>query len=153
MRYVAYTDGSYKELPGLGAVYASAAILAPEGTNEWKVFSKVCQDEYLAHRNVAGEIFAVLMVCEHLLKSEDCKCDHLTIHYDYEGVEKWITGDWSANKKLTRLYKDYMHRYALQKFDIDFVWVKGHNGDEGNEIVDSMCRDAISEWAKKNGGQ
>ena len=146
MKYVAYTDGSYQELEGIGAVYAAAAILAPEGTSDWKTFAKVCNDKYVTHRNVAGEIFAVLMVCEHLLKIEDC--ESLTIYYDYEGVEKWATGAWRANKELPKLYQKYMTLNVKPNIPVTFVHVKGHSGNRGNEIVDSMCHDAIRQYAK-----
>lgn len=148
MNYVAYTDGSYRQLEGIGEVYAAAAILAPEGSSDWKTFAKVCNDKYVAHRNVAGEIFAAMMVCEHLLKAGDC--ESLTIYYDYEGVEKWATGAWRANKELPKLYQKYMALNVNPAMKVNFVHVKGHSGNRGNEIVDSMCSEAIRQYAIKN---
>ncbi len=150
MNYVAYVDGSYMEIPGLYPVYASAAILAPEGSTQWKTFAKVCNDKYIDSRNVAGEIFAILMVCEHLLKAGDC--NGLTLYYDYNGIEAWATGSWQAKKELPKLYKQYLNMYVFPNFRIRFIHVKGHSGVEGNEIVDSMCRDAIAAYAKEHKG-
>lgn len=148
MKYVAYTDGSYVSVRG-HEIYSGAAIVAPEGTSDWKVLSKTCDDEYVAHRNVAGEIFAVIMTLEYLLKQGDC--EEVTIYHDYTGIGMWAEGKWRANKELPKLYVTYLRTNVFPKMKVHFVWVKGHNGNDGNEIVDSVCSDAIEEYIKKKG--
>ncbi|MFQ9072177.1 MAG: hypothetical protein ACLR43_05120 [Faecalibacillus faecis] len=27
---------------------------------------------------------------------------HISIYYDYEGIEKWVTGEWKAKKEITK---------------------------------------------------
>lgn len=148
MRYVAYTDGSYKAIRG-HEVYSGAAIVAPEGTTQWKALSKACDDQYVTHRNVAGEIFAVIMTLEHLLKQGDC--DEVVIYHDYTGIGNWARGEWKANKELPRLYVTYLKTDVFPKMKVQFVWVKGHDGNDGNELVDKICSDAIENYIEKKG--
>lgn len=40
------------------------------------------------------------------------------IRYDYEGVEKWVTGVWRAKTPLTSKYAAHMQEAAEQNKDI-----------------------------------
>lgn len=75
----------------------------------------------------------------------------VTIHSDSQycvkGITEWIAGwkrtNWKNNsvknvdmwKKLDKLVSD-------DSLNIDFKWVRGHNGDEHNEEVDRLCVEA-----------
>ena len=66
----------------------------------------------------------------------------ITIYYDYEGIEKWATGEWKANKSIT---KDYV-RFIGEKrnsLDINFIKVPAHSGVRLNEEVDKLAKDAL----------
>ena len=57
-------------------------------------------------RQINGElestIHALRYVLEHLNEIDDKK---ITIFYDYEGIEKWATGEWTARKDVAIDYK------------------------------------------------
>ncbi|HHW10581.1 MAG TPA: hypothetical protein GXX29_11470 [Firmicutes bacterium] len=87
-------------------------------------------------RNVAGEIFAVLRALR-WCREKDIKS--VTIHYDYEGLEKWALGQWQANNPFTRRYAE-----AVRTSGIIITWkkVRAHSGDRFNTEVDRLAQEA-----------
>ena len=137
MRYIAYTDGSYRETP-FGGVYGSAAAVAKSGEDTCTTLSKASQDEFTHMRNVAGEINAVMMLLEHCMNvlklTQD---DTLVIYHDYIGISNWVKkkGEpdyWKAKNKLTQSYRDYVNNIVRPRFNVQFYHVTGHSGVEGN---------------------
>lgn len=132
---VAYVDGSYHS--GTKA-FSCGAVLFLNG--EEIHFSEKFEDPALAEmRNVAGEIKGaetVLTYCmEHNVPS-------VTICHDYEGVAKWATGEWKANKPGTIAYRQFCHD-AAQHIAFRFVKVKGHSGDRYNDLADRLAKEAL----------
>ena len=56
------------------------------------------------------------------------------IRYDYEGVEKWVTGVWRAKTPLTSKQAAHMQK-AGKKIQISFCKVAAHTGNHYNEEV------------------
>ena len=71
--------------------------------------------------------------------SQDNQIPDLTIYHDYEGLASWATGAWETKTPFTRAYKD-----TIRNSGLTFHWVKikAHSGEEWNEIVDKMAREA-----------
>ena len=89
---VAYVDGSYnkkEDLCGWGVVFLYEDE-APE------YFSGSCRG---IHWNVTGEINAAVYAVE---KALEYGCSAIEIHYDYIGIERWVTGAWKARKRKHR---------------------------------------------------
>jgi len=147
MKYIAYTDGSYKKLPNGKEAYSSAAIVAPEGSNDWKVMAKAANDEYIVHHNISGEIFAVLMVLEYLLTKTDCT--EVTIVYDQQNIGLWATGVYSARTQLSKAYVQYLQLYVKPKMKVNWVNVKGHGNTAGNNLVDKIAKSTLNEYLEK----
>ena len=57
--------------------------------------------------------------------------------FDYEGIEKWATKKWKANKKGTIEYVQSIEKYK-QKIHISFIKVLAHSGDLYNDMADSL---------------
>ena len=155
MDYIAYTDGSYKEAGGI-KLYASAAIVAKSGTTDWTSIVQCGSDpEYLSLRNVAGELFAVMQVCEYALNTLKLTPeDTLYINYDYVGIANWLRkpGDpefWRCKKEVTKAYREYIYRYVKPRFKLVMKHVEGHSGNFGNEYVDKLAKDAIAKEIKR----
>lgn len=147
MKYLAFTDGSYKALPNGKEGYSSAAITAPEGTADWKVFTKAACDEYIIHHNISGEIFAVLMLFEYLLTETDCT--EVTVVYDQQNIGLWATGVYKARTKLSQLYVSYLQLYVNPKIKVNWVNVHSHTGIDGNELVDRIAKDTLEDFLTK----
>lgn len=149
MRYIAYTDGSYKEVGDI-KLYSSAAIIAKEGTSDWTSIVQCGSDpQYLSLRNVAGELFAVIQICEYALNAlKLTQDDTLCIHYDYVGIGNWLKspGDkdfWKTKKDATKNYRAYIYKYVKPRFKLEMIHVPSHSGQTGNEFVDQLAKDAI----------
>lgn len=97
---VAYVDGSYDKASNQ---FSCGVVMFYAGQEER--FAKAFDDPELAEmNNVAGELKGSEMAIQFCL-DKDIK--GLTIHYDYEGIEKWCTGEWKAKKTGTKSYKDF----------------------------------------------
>ncbi len=131
----AYVDGSFSKDK---AMFSYGAVLFYNG--EELQFKKAFRDpELVSMRNVAGEIkgaeFIMQYCLEHGIKSID-------IYYDYEGIEKWCTGVWQANKFGTQNYVN-TYKQISQFVDIHFIKVKGHSGDKYNDLADTLAKSAL----------
>lgn len=132
---VAYVDGSYHV--GTGE-FACGAVLFWQG--ETHTFSQKFTDPELAQmRNVAGEIKGSETVIRWCLEQG---VPALEIHHDYEGIAKWCTGEWKANKEGTKAYQAF-YRQASETMHIRFVKVKGHSGDTYNDMADRLAKEAL----------
>lgn len=152
MDYVIYTDGSYKQVDGVGPFYAGAALIYEKESGKClAALTKVGNDSIVTMRNVAGEIIAVVMALEHCLSVLKLKKeDNVTIYYDYQGIEAWTLskgtqGYWKAKNPTTQGYRSYINTVVKPAFNVQFSHVYGHTGVRGNEMVDSLAKKAIEE--------
>ena len=132
---VAYVDGSYNLNTG---IYGYGVILL-KGGKRLKTLSGAGEDPiYQSMRNVAGEIMGSLSAASYALAHG---YDHLTIVYDYAGIEEWVAGRWKANKEGTKAYQAKM-REMMQSLQIDFIKVQAHTGNTHNEEADKLAKEA-----------
>lgn len=132
---VAYVDGSFSAQT---KEFACGAVLFWKG--EKVLFSKKYTDPDLCEmHNVAGEIMGAVAVIHYCLEKE---IPALEIHHDYEGVGKWATGLWKANKRGTQAYAE-LCRKAMDRLKLTFVKVKGHSGNQWNDLADQLARRAL----------
>lgn len=98
---------------------------------------------FLVNRNVSGELLGALYAFGWILenKAQDVL---YRINYDYEGIEKWATKDWKANKALTKCYA-IISQFVMSQVDIKFNKVPAHSGVELNEMVDQLAKDALTQ--------
>lgn len=132
---IAYVDGSYDHSQ---KKFSYGMVLM--NREEERYFAKEYQNPDLASmRNVAGEIkgaeAAMTYAMEHGFRK-------IAIHYDYEGIEKWCTGEWAAKKEGTQAYRRF-YEMAKKSLKIKFVKVKGHSSDRYNDMADMLAKTAL----------
>ena len=132
-----YVDGSYDVRTG-DYSYGMVVLLSDGTTYQtYRAFSH--DNEASSMRNVTGEIegakAAIDYAILHGYKS-------LAIYYDYEGIERWCTGEWHCNKKATKQSKEFYDK-AIKSLVIHFIKVKGHSGNRYNEIADKLAKAAL----------
>lgn len=129
--YSAFVDGSFID----GRVGWGAVILHNARTVE-KLKGGAKMPEA---RQVGGELTATIRVLEWCTHHH---VDAITIFYDYEGIEKWATGEWRATKPLTQRYQE-----RLKEFDIHITWQKvpAHSGIKWNELADKLAKQGAQE--------
>lgn len=136
---LAFVDGSYdvtEEKSAFGAIIFSCG-----GNRDvlYRAFTKQLGEEFISLRNVAAELEGVKEAVNWAIQYSKTK---ISIYYDYEGIEKWAKGEWTAKKTLT---KDYV-RFIQEKsavLQIEFVKVPAHAGVEYNEEVDAIAKNAL----------
>lgn len=132
---VAYVDGSYDHSQKR---FSYGMVLMHDGVERY--FAYPYADKELATmRNVAGEIKGSEAAMRFAKENGYKK---LAIHYDYEGIQKWCTGEWAAKKEGTQ---DYQRIYEEMKqyVQIKFVKVKGHSNDKYNDYADMLAKSAL----------
>ena len=67
----------------------------------------------------------------------------LILRYDYEGIEKWSSGEWKAKNVLTKRYVDFM-KDKSNFVQISYQKVKAHSGDYYNEEADRLAKAALT---------
>ena len=73
-----------------------------------------------------------------------------------EGVTKWMD-NWKSRGWKTAAKKPVKNVELWQRLDeavkqhkVDWVWVKGHSGDEGNDMADALANQGIDELLAGN---
>ncbi len=131
----AYVDGSFNSIT---KTYGYGVILFANG-NSYEFSDSDNDIELVSMRNVAGEINGAMRAVKEAIKMS---LPEITLYYDYEGIMKWVTGEWRCNKTGTKNYAEYMNN-AKKSIKINFVKVKAHTGVELNEKVDMLAKQAV----------
>lgn len=135
-RVVAFTDGSYNEKNK--SYGAGVCLFAPESSYK-ELSKKGSNDKYIELNNVAGEILAAIDAINWCIKNGFNK---LSIFHDYEGISKWATGAWNANKNFSIFYRKYVNE-RKDIVDIEFCKVSGHSNNKYNDRADALAKRAI----------
>lgn len=131
-----YVDGSFNSKTneyGYGCVFIENQKVINE------IYGKGSHEDYVAMRNVSGEIFGCQVAIEYAIAQGFSRA---YIYYDYEGIEKWAIGAWKTNKVGTITYAKRIKEYQKQ-IQIQFVKVLAHSGDLYNERADQLAKKAI----------
>ena len=127
--YHAYTDGSYLD----GAIGYGVVILK-DGEPIAELSGPVEEEQLQGMRQVGGELLA-------FYKAVDwCQENHVqdvAVFYDYEGIEKWATGEWKANNPATQAYVKSMRDCPIA---IRWQKVDSHSGDRWNDRADQLAK-------------
>lgn len=132
---VAYVDGSYDSVTN---AFSYGVVFFYNG-QEMHFSKKIIDDDLAEMNNVAGEIKGAEAAIQYCL---DNNITSVTIYHDYEGIAKWCNGDWKAKKAGTIAYANF-YKEVSSKVRVQFVKVKGHSGDQYNELADKLAKKAL----------
>jgi viroplasmin and RNaseH domain-containing protein len=121
---------------GDGSLHIGWGLLVKQdGEEVFRAKGNDIPPEAVAHRNVAGEIFGILKALEWCQAKGIAE---VTLYFDYQGLESWVTGAWRAKLPFTQLYAK-----TVNASDITIHWikVKAHSGNPENEIVDQLAKE------------
>lgn len=128
----AFVDGSFSDgQSGSGIYYKD---------NETEMKISFSSEDWDFNRNVSGEIEAAKMAAI-VASQRDRK--KLILFYDYDGVRKWPTREWKANKESTREYASFMQDKEKSGLVIEFIHVEAHTGITYNELADRLAKEAV----------
>ena len=132
---IAYVDGSYDHSQKR---FSYGMVLMHDGVERYFAYP-YADKELVTMRNVAGEIKGSEAAMRFAKENGYKK---LAIHYDYEGIQKWCTGEWAAKKEGTQAYQR-IYEEMKQYVQIKFVKVKGHSNDKYNDYADMLAKSAL----------
>lgn len=133
---IAYVDGSFEK--SIGRYAFGCVLLTPDG-QEIRESGSGSDPAGVAIRNVAGEMLGAMNAVKW---AQENGYPAVEIRYDYEGVEKWVTGVWRAKTPLTSKYAVHMQE-AGKKIQISFCKVAAHTGNHYNEEADQLAKSAL----------
>ncbi|HCY14508.1 MAG: ribonuclease HI [Curvibacter sp. GWA2_64_110] len=138
-----YTDGACKGNPGPGGW----GVLLKSGSTEKELFGGERETT-----NNRMELMAVIMALDALKRP----C-HVFLHADSQyvlkGMTEWLAG-WKAKGWKTASKQPVKNVDLWQRLDalvatsghkIEWRWVKGHNGDPGNERADELANRGVEQ--------
>ena len=140
-----YVDGSYNPQT---AHWGGGAAILDDGENEVLHTIQVTDFDSNGSRQINGELASSIMSLEYVLNHSDRFEDkHIAIYYDYLGIEKWATGEWSARKDVSRDYSIRVKNLMLalkvmHQIEVSFHKVKAHSSDKYNDLADQLSKDA-----------
>lgn len=139
---VIYTDGACKGNPGPGGW--GALLRSPDGTE------KELYGGELETTNNRMEMTAVIQALA-ALKRPCAVTLNVDSQYVLKGMTEWLAG-WKAKGwktaakqpvKNVDLWQELDHQVAHKGHKIEWRWVRGHNGDPGNERADVLANQGV----------
>lgn len=135
-KLLAYVDGSYNH--SLKKYAFGCVFILPDGS----VYTESGNGDNpasLALRNVTGEMLGSMFAVRFAMIND---FKEIEIRYDYEGIEKWVTGVWKSKTELTRKYAASMRNWG-NNIRIIFQKVTAHTNVYYNEMADQLAKDAL----------
>ena len=141
-RVVIYTDGSSLGNPGPGGY---GAVL------HYGSHTKELSGGFRCTTNNRMEVLAAIEA----LKSLTQPC-HVTLHTDSQYLvnavskgwaRRWQANAWMRNRKNRAINPDLWEQLLmlLKTHQVEFVWVRGHAGNAGNERCDHLAKGAAEQ--------
>lgn len=137
-----YTDGACSGNPGPGGW---GAVLVYNGKEkELSGSEKETTNNRMELTAVIMALNALNQPCEVKLTTDSkYVCDAINKGWVYS----WRKNGWRKSDKRPALNVDLWEELLslLEKHEVEFIWVKGHNGHKYNEICDAL---AVKEYQK-----
>ena len=134
-----YTDGSCRGNPGAG------------GWGVYLLYKNEKKEFYGGKLNTTNNQMELTAAIEGLkVLKEPCKVKLYTdSKYVMDGINSWIA-NWKKNNWKTASKKDVKNKdlwieldAETCKHEIEWIWVKGHSGNIGNEKADALANMGI----------
>lgn len=138
MNLIYYTDGGCYPNPGNGT------------------WAFVCTEPYIevsgSEKETTNNRMEIMAIMEAIKHGLSLKAEKIHIFTDSQycqmaftfWIEKWAKKAWK-DKKNVDLFKELLRIKMSNKGKIEVHWVKGHNGNEYNEIADKLVRQKYSD--------
>ena len=134
----AYVDGSYNDDVKR---YAFGCVFIPPQGGIYLAMGNGENPETVSMRNVTGEMLGAMYAVKTAMKNG---FSAIELYYDYEGIEKWVTGEWKAKKEHTKKYAEAMRAWKEQ-IHVTFHKVVAHTKVEYNELADQTAKRGLTE--------
>ena len=134
----AYVDGSYND--ELKRYAFGCVFITPQG-GIYLAMGNGDNPETVSMRNVTGEMLGAMYAVRTAMKNGFSAVD---LYDDYEGIEKWVTGEWKSKKEHTKKYAEAMRSWGTH-IGVRFHKVVAHTKVEYNELADQTAKRGLTE--------
>ena len=141
-------------------IYTDGACRGNPGPGGWGALLIACKHQKTMHggdpetTNNRMELTAAIEALN-ALKSHSRVILHTDSKYVMDGIREWMPNwkkrDWKTASRKPVKNQDLWQALdvAVGRHEIDWRWVKGHNGNPGNEVADELANRGIDEMEKK----
>lgn len=136
-RLEVYVDGSYED--SIKKYAFGCVFLLRDGIR--LAYGNGDNPQSLQHRNVTGEMLGAMYAVRTAMLNGFREVE---LCYDYEGIEKWVTGAWRSKTELTRKYAASMREWG-RSIRIIFTKVPAHCNIKYNELADRTAKRGLTE--------
>jgi ribonuclease HI len=143
---IIYTDGACRGNPGPGGW---GAVLNYKGK------SRELYGGELETTNNRMELMAAIQALETLTRSCTVLI-HTDSKYVLQGITEWMSNwkkrGWKTAARTPAKNEDLWRRLdaAIERHDIEWRWIKGHSGNDGNERADALANLGIDSLLAAN---
>jgi len=134
-----FADGACSGNPGIGGF--GAILRSGEKCRELSGCEKLTTNNRMEMMAVITALEALKRPCSVRITTDS--------NYLVKGMTEWIEG-WKKNNWKNSQRKDVLNRdlwerllHAAEDHEIEWEWIKGHNGHDENERCDLLAREAI----------
>ena len=133
MKYIIYTDGAYSKKHDEGAF---AFIILNENEQEVRRYAQKIVNE----TNNRAELLAIMAGVYNV--PDDAT--YVMVYSDSQYALNTLFGTWKreANKDLFEVWENRV-LVARPRGILNHEWIRGHSGNEYNELCDQMCKDIL----------
>lgn len=136
-KLLTYVDGSYDD--SIKKYAFGCVFILPDG-NIYTEFGNGDNPQSLQHRNVTGEMLGAMYAVKTAMMNGFAAVE---ICYDYQGIEKWVTGEWRSKTELTQKYAAAMREWS-RSIQITFTKVAAHSNVKYNEMADQLAKKGLT---------
>lgn len=126
--YEIYTDGGYSMQADLGAF---AYVILQDGKEIKRFAQKIVHET-----NNRAEIMAIM---ESVLSLPNGSS--VAVYSDSQYALGVLSGGYKANKNTDLVFR-YRKQVKKRGIVVEYNWVRGHSGNEWNEVCDALCNEA-----------
>lgn len=135
---VVYVDGSYEHSVKR---YAFGCVFILPDDTVYVENGSGSNPDTAKLRNVSGEMLGAMYAVRWAIRNGFSRIE---LRYDYEGIEKWVTGEWRSRTELTGKYAEAMRRW-MESIQMRFTKVAAHTNVYYNELADRLAKDGLLE--------
>lgn len=142
MEVIIYTDGSARGNPNGPGGYGVVLQYVDGGG---KLHEKEFSQGYIKTTNNRMELMAAIAGLEALKRPCDVRLysdsQYLCNAFNNHWIDGWIKKGWRRSKNEPVKNRDLWERLLAAKtpHNVEFIWVKGHAGNPGNERCDELA--------------
>lgn len=136
---VAYCDGSFDDKQKR---YSYGVIIIDSDLKETEICGSSSNERYISSNNIIGEVVAIFKALDWVVSNG---YGNIKIYHDYEGLSKWITGEWQAKSEVAKMYVSVIKEKYGDILNIEFEKVKGHSNNKYNDMVDQLAKEALKD--------